>query len=188
MPITLGDTSITGLGVGGLPNGVVNADNIATGAITRAKMGYAGAVLQTIQSDTTGVVSFTNSNGSFFTFSITPTLASSKVLISGNFIWGGDNPNGYFTLERSIGGGSYSVISNIAGYDESLSGGQTWNAPVNYLDSPNTTSTVTYRIFWYHVIQNGGTMYLNRNYANDTLGLYSDRTGRTVFITQEIAV
>jgi hypothetical protein len=46
MAITLGDTTITGLGVGGLPNGVVNADDIATGAITSAKMGYAGAVVK----------------------------------------------------------------------------------------------------------------------------------------------
>lgn len=38
MPITIGDTAITGLGVGGLPNGVVNTDNIATGAVTSAKL------------------------------------------------------------------------------------------------------------------------------------------------------
>ena len=47
MPITLGDTTITGLGVGGLPNGVVNAGNIATGAVTSEKLGSAGMVVKT---------------------------------------------------------------------------------------------------------------------------------------------
>lgn len=45
MPITLGDTSITGLGIGGLPSGVVNATSLANSAVTAAKMGYAGALL-----------------------------------------------------------------------------------------------------------------------------------------------
>ena len=47
MAITLGDTTITGLGVGGLPNGVVNADDIATGAVTSEKIGSAGMVVKT---------------------------------------------------------------------------------------------------------------------------------------------
>lgn len=38
MPIVLGNTTITGLGVGGLPNGVVNADDIASNSITPAKL------------------------------------------------------------------------------------------------------------------------------------------------------
>ena len=46
MPIVLGDTTITGLGVGGLPNGTINADDLASGAVTRAKMGYAGAIVK----------------------------------------------------------------------------------------------------------------------------------------------
>ena len=188
-------------------SGAIAAGNLtnavpADGSITNAKIASmaatkltgtvpdanapSGSVIQTVQSDTTGVVSYTNSNGEFFTVSITPSSASNKILVSGNFIWGADNPNGYFTLERSIGGGSYSVLSNVAGYDESPSG-NAWSAPINYLDSPNTTSAVTYRIYWYHVGQNGGTMFLNRNQSNDSNVLYASRTGRSVFITQEIA-
>jgi hypothetical protein len=46
MPIVLGNTTITGLGVGGLPDGTINADDLASGAVTRAKMGYAGAIVK----------------------------------------------------------------------------------------------------------------------------------------------
>lgn len=45
MPITLDNTSITGLGVGGLPSGVVNATSLADSAVIASKMGYAGALL-----------------------------------------------------------------------------------------------------------------------------------------------
>jgi len=38
MPITLGDTSITGLGVGGLPAGTVNATTLASAAVTTVKL------------------------------------------------------------------------------------------------------------------------------------------------------
>ena len=40
MPVTInGDGSITGLSVGGLPNGSVNADTIAANAVTDALVG-----------------------------------------------------------------------------------------------------------------------------------------------------
>ena len=39
MPVTIsGDGSITGLSVGGLPNGTVDADTLATNAVTNAKI------------------------------------------------------------------------------------------------------------------------------------------------------
>lgn len=38
MPITLGNTSITGLGVGGLPSGTVNSDSLASAAVTTVKL------------------------------------------------------------------------------------------------------------------------------------------------------
>jgi hypothetical protein len=46
MPITLGDTSITGLGVGGLPAGTVNSTTLANSAVTREKLAGSGATVQ----------------------------------------------------------------------------------------------------------------------------------------------
>ena len=42
MPITLGDTSITGLGVGGLPAGTVTAASLASGAVREYQLVEAG--------------------------------------------------------------------------------------------------------------------------------------------------
>ena len=65
MPITInGDGSITGLAVGGLPDGSVDADTLASNAVTSAKLADgaasgskltmpAGSLLQTVRVNTT---------------------------------------------------------------------------------------------------------------------------------------
>jgi hypothetical protein len=182
----------------------IGTDDITNSAVTDAKISTVSSsklsgrvprtnapsesIIQVVQNTETGIVSFNNSNGTFIIVNITPTSTTSRILISGYFIWSSDNPNGYFALERSIGGGAWTGVANIASYDEVAANGNAWNAPVNYVDSPSTTSTITYRIYWYHNIQNGGTMYMNRSFSNDALGFYSGgRTGKTVLIAQEIA-
>lgn len=163
-----------------------SASDLGSGTVPKARM-YAGAVLQAVQNTEAGIVSYTNSNGTFITVNITPSFSSSKILVSGYYIWSGDNPNGYFALERSINGGGWTGLANVAGYDEVAANGNGWSAPVNYLDSPNTTSMVTYRVYWYHIGQNGGTMYMNRSFTNDNNTFNTSRTGRTVLVVQEIA-
>ena len=52
MPVTInGDGSISGLAVGGLPDGCVDTDTLANSAVTGVKQG-AGSVIQVIQSST----------------------------------------------------------------------------------------------------------------------------------------
>ena len=57
MPVTInGDGSITGLAVGGLPDGCVDTDSLANGAATQAKRTYAsGEIIQVITDTRTGV-------------------------------------------------------------------------------------------------------------------------------------
>jgi|TARA_Y100000114_G_scaffold144324_1_gene152782 hypothetical protein len=81
MPVTInGDGSITGLSVGGLPDGCVDTDTLANGAATGAKQGT-GSVIQVVQ----GVLSSGASHGSSsygdlgLSASITPQT-NSKVL------------------------------------------------------------------------------------------------------------
>jgi len=112
-----------------------------------------GAVLQVVQTVTNSTYS-ANSNSptaTGFIGSITPTSASSKILVSIN---GGQfrySPTGlqemHERLYRSIGGGAYSIIvgdlteivispaNNIMAIPHSLV----------YLDSPATTSSVSYQ-------------------------------------------
>jgi hypothetical protein len=166
MPIVLGNDTITGLGVGGLPNGTVNADDLASGAVTRAKMGYAGAVLQ--------VASFHKTNtyvasGGFsdpgLDVTITPTLTSSKILVmvtccmstvatTHGFILRRNGTN--IALADSNGGSTRTtVISSV--------GNNVWQNQlgINFLDSPSSTSALTYDI----VIQShdGREVRMNRS-------------------------
>ena len=56
MPVTInGDGSITGLAVGGLPNGTVDADTLASNSVTSAKLAN-GAATQAKRSYATGEV------------------------------------------------------------------------------------------------------------------------------------
>ena len=68
MPVTInGNGSITGLSVGGLPNGTVNADTLATNAVTSAKIAanatYACAKFVYSSSSTNADVSGTSGTG-----------------------------------------------------------------------------------------------------------------------------
>ena len=57
-----GNGTITGISVGGLPNGIVDTDMLAANAVSAAKLasGAGGKVLQVINNVVTDVVSLTN--------------------------------------------------------------------------------------------------------------------------------
>ncbi len=84
MPITInGNGTVTGISVGGLPDGIVDTDMLANGAVTAAKKG-SGSILQVVsmQDDTHSL----KTNNSYedipgFTLDITPTAANNKILI-----------------------------------------------------------------------------------------------------------
>ena len=102
-----GNGTITGISVGGLPNGIVDTDMIAANAVTAAKRG-AGAVLQVQSVLKQNGFSATASSGSFsditgLTVDITMTSSSNKVLVlfQSSFSTGGDvNQRGSFRLLR----------------------------------------------------------------------------------------
>jgi hypothetical protein len=109
-----GDGTITGINVGGLPNGIVDTDmlaansvasgKIASGAITAAKLasGVGGKVLQVISNVETDVVTLSNQqswtavpgsdqndSGSVFAIAITPTTSTSKFLVNFELYYAG---------------------------------------------------------------------------------------------------
>ena len=94
MPITInGDGSITGVSVGGLPDGIVDTDMLAAGAVTAAKRGT-GAILQAKATyvDTTSsqaLTGGTRANITGLSVSITPTTLTSNMLV---FVrWNGES-------------------------------------------------------------------------------------------------
>ena len=94
MPVTInGDGSITGLAVGGLPDGCVDTDTLANGAASGSKITMpSGSVIQTKSTSFSGTNNITiGSANTFyelddFNVTITSTVANSKFLVSFNFV------------------------------------------------------------------------------------------------------
>ena len=157
MPVTInGSGSITGLSVGGLPNGTVDADTLASNAVTSAKLASgaitrsslpAGSVLQTVQvTTTTQVENAFSSQQTFMTASITPTNSSNKILVNVNCGGCGSRNTSTFWQMRIKRDGSLlrGVGSYIGGYGDD-SGNEDY-PNCSFLDSPGTTNAISYTL------------------------------------------
>jgi hypothetical protein len=142
MPLILdGNGDIAGLATGALPANVIGA----------------GAVLQVVQATTTSTVtiSTTSYTDTGLSASITPTSTSSKILVLINQETYSDraaNATGFgIKIVRNStdiftpiadGTGPYDVYMQATGATQTA---LAWRYPLNYLDSPATTSSVTYK-------------------------------------------
>jgi hypothetical protein len=162
-----------------LANSAVTTVKIADGAMTRAKMGYSGAVLQVIQAaktDTQSTSSTSYVDVTGLSVSITPTSASSKFLILFDVKLGANiNEYAYTRLLRD----ATSIYSNST-YDNTstnyVTSGDaegrysTYQNGGIFLDSPATTSSVTYKVQFR--CARGNPVYINRteNFNSEARG------------------
>ena len=200
MPIGInGSGTVTGISVGGLPDGIVDTDMIAADAVTAPKRG-AGAIIQVVQTVKTDVSSwsFETSNANFketgLQAIITPTKASNIILIWASGLYGGTvaEENTYWTFSRSSDG-NYFCIGDTSSNRTRVTTGSYINStsrPETFscfaIDTNhNTTSANTYKL-----LSNGnnssGTGYLNRTGDNSD-GFFRPR-GTSTLILQEIEV
>ena len=192
MPIAVnGSGSITGISVGGLPDGIVDADMLAANAVTAGKLasGVGGKILQQKFAKKTDSAS-TSSNStvetsSDFRTTITPISASSTILVQA-FLAIAMNASdiAVFRLARNTASdfsGTTTEFLTPSTYSPSNYQGNIvfWNSAgymatvplVAYETSSNTTAR-TYSPFW-HV--NAGTAYLNQ-YTSTTYTMTSVMT------------
>ena len=143
MSITInGIGTITGLAVGGLPDGSVDSDTLA------ADVGVGGKILQVKQTTSEALTTVTDGTETeVLNCAITPSATSSKILITLTsapaYVQSGSEFQLYLYRDSThISGYAYYFGSGAAG-----SQGQA-NAGPNgmYLDSPNSTSAITYRV------------------------------------------
>ena len=171
MPITFnGNGTVTGLAVGGLPDGSVDADTLAANAVTSGKLasGVGGKVLQVVQTTKTDVFTTTNASYSDITgmsASITMTSASNKVLVMvQQQIVAGDAGTGIKIVRGSTdifladAAGSRARHTMTGAYDgESLYSGGT-ACFICYLDTPGA-GTHTYKV---QCMTRANTIYINK--------------------------
>ena len=178
MPITINGTgTVTGLSVGGLPDGSVDRDTLATAA--------KGSILQIVQStklDTWDTeTSFTDisgtdqsGSGSVFCCKITPSSSSNKVLVKYVMYMGSENATHKESyMLRKIGSGGYTGVQQTAQGGTIFTYGG--NADIThhqdthvfeYLDSPNTTSEIEYKL---QGRCGTDTVYVNRKHSSSTV-------------------
>jgi hypothetical protein len=160
------------------------AEAIADGLDAAGPAGIASNVVQAIQTDvfTTTSTSFLNVTGLQVT--ITPSSATSKILLLSLTNWSSGDGASRNCLVKIAGGNAGDFVGDASGTSERAAamGGSRittatgWSPTEHvfavslvYLDSPATASPVTYDV---QVLSSGGTFHLNRSNAD------LDRTGR----------
>ena len=193
-----GNGTITGISAGGLPAGTVTSATLASGV--------GGKVLQVVTAELTTQASVTGTThiDTGLTASITPTSASNKILIeynlgnvyfhrpgSGNYQADGSiqvlrdstvilPPHSYGNSPQSTGSGyghgDYHFSSGEGGVE--LGTGVRFRHGYRLIDSPNTTSSTTYKLQF--AIGYGGTFYINKTDA-------ASQTPKSNIILTEVA-
>ena len=170
------------------PNASVGTSQLVDGAVTSAKLS-AGKVLQ-VQS-TTKTDTFSSSTADSFVevtglnVNITPSSTSSKIFISGIVgIGHTSGTNGvYIKVQRGstdigIGDANSSNPRSMAGSD--VREYQIRQLSMNFLDSPNTTSQINYKVL---ILSPNSTMSVNKD-GEDGSGDNHTRTISTITVME----
>jgi hypothetical protein len=141
-------------------------------------------VVQTVKTDTFSTTSGSLVDVTGMSVSITPTSASNKILVMVHVV-GGINPSGgniSFQLQRNgtavyVGDASGSRLQGFQGGNSDVS----WTlsfTPI-YLDSPSTTSAVTYKI----QARTSNTLFVNRT-GEDPDSINRGRTASSITVME----
>ena len=149
-------------------NGSVTIPTLtATNLTTNTSFGKILQVVQTVKTDTTSTSGNNHSQISGLTVDITPSSSSNKILYSGHLYIASSGSEAVFRLRRTIAGNVVNIATPSAFDDDedgtfAHGGGSRYGGhSFEFLDSPNTTSAITYGLKWQ---THSGTTYLNRTW------------------------
>lgn len=191
MPIVLnGNGTVTGISVGGLPDGCVDADTLASGV-----GGKALQILSVNKTDTTSTTSTSYVDISGMTLNITPQT-NSKVLIQFCYCFGHTNNEGGSIRIAKVKSGTttYLATADTAGYNGSNDtmvsyagssdpSNQIYHQGFQHLDQSvggDGSTQITYKIQWRI---SSGTIWLGR----DDTGSVSEYAGGNELTLTEFA-
>ena len=176
-PAVAGSTTLT------LPTG--------SGTVITDTAPKAGNVLQVLQATKTDAYTTTNTSYNTPTglsVSITPSSTSSKILVIASIDFGvnGDSGHTYARIYRdttSIFEASAAGGRNLATFAQNNSGGNGGRCQTTtYIDSPSTTSAITYSI---QVKSSNSTIvYVNRSVRDADAGSYDGRTVSSITVME----
>lgn len=182
-----GAGSITGLEAGGLPDSSITTAEIADSAVTTAKLAASarGKILNVWQGVFTGIQSFSPGSSAAgpraditnLSVTLTPTSASSRFLITCSInMGGGGNSPAYYLMRDSTDlllNTSSSASTTLATWGSHQSGntGYFYSSDlqtISYIDSPATTSSITYKVQGQNAFGAGVAVYVNTSQQNGT--------------------
>ena len=177
---TLQEQAIAGTTVLTLPttSGTILTTGSSGQSIPRAAL-PAGSVLQVIQTSKIDIFSTTSTSYTDVTglsVNITPTSSSNRILVFASVSFGTSGDDGLVRLVRdstAIGSGTGGSVDNGFAMVSASYSNQPFSTVINFLDSPATTSAVTYKI---QAIMRSGTGYVNRRGSNASFGTSSQIT------------
>lgn len=151
----------------------IGTNALASSAVTRPKIGYAGAVLQVVQTKKTntwssGSSSFTDITG--MSASITPSSALNPILVSFILNISSNSSGWYGSHIQLVRNGTNIALGDSSGsmspctLDYSFNTGNSsliTPMPMQWLDSPASTSSVTYKLQMRSL--QGTTNWVNRS-------------------------
>ena len=142
MPIVINGTgTITGLSVGGLPDGTIDRDTLET----KAK----GSILQVLSMSSTTEYQYSSTTyaDTDITLNITPSSTSHKILAIAS-LYTRCYATDYVSLGIKLLRDSTTVFENSLFMQNSVNAAVNTfhNTPLTVLDAPSTTSQITYKI------------------------------------------
>ena len=189
MAITISGSGITSANIA--DGTIVNADVNSSAAIDGSKIsGSFGKVLQVVSTTKTDTYS-TSGDGDIpgLTATITPSSTSSKILITAHITGqsSGNDTTQTFGLKRDS---TYICQGNADGSRPQVTcridcSGGNFNdtTSINYLDSPSTTSAITYTIHTWS--QSGHWCHINKTNNNgNTSNTYDSRATSTITVME----
>ena len=145
---------------------IIKPNNNTLSAITALPTGLGGKVLQVVGATSTNETTTTSTSYQAVTdgVSITPSATSSKVLLFANFETSGTDSairvaTSFFRDSTEVTGGSRLAQRTAAG--NTTSAATPDQMSMVFLDSPSTTSQVTYKIAFKRQDNQSGTVKIN---------------------------
>jgi len=170
-----------------------NSGTVLTSASDLVGVTGVGKVLQVVsvtKSDTFSTTSGSMVDITGLSASITPSSSGSKILITGGVCWGSSDTVPYLMAMQLVRNSTPICIADAAGSRGRFTIGaqgiystdNTVYAPLNFLDSPATTSATTYKLQGQS--EGGRTLWINRGAETDGDSSITGRFVSTITIME----
>ena len=186
-PTGAGGTGPTGQGFTG-PTGAGGTGPTGQGFTGPTGMASIVQVISTTKTDTFTTTSSTPTDITGLSVTITPTSTSNKIFVIATVSGASEvgQNDAFLRLARdstalAVGDAAGSRQQATTTLNKFASSGSLFNGPMFYLDTPSTTSAITYKVQIWKTSGTGGTLYVNRT-ETDSDNTYYPRTVSSIAV------